>query len=357
MYAQLRGRPFLPRMAGFSDDGERPVLAIEDLSDASWPPPWDRTGVDAVLACLDEVHAAPPPPDVPGAERHEARFHQAWRDVAARPGAVPRARPLRRRWLDEVLPTFAEATAGATAAGASLLHWDVRSDNLCLRDGRALLIDWNWACVGNPRWDLAFWLPSLAAEGGPAPASVMQGDDVPAARRRRRRLLLRPRRASADPSRPRTCASCSCSRRGPRCPGRPVSWDFRRRREPQAACTCKRSLHCPVDGARTGRRRGRQRRRDGAPPRPGPAHDPAAPGDRGRGHADRRAHLAHRDRAEGPGRDAGRERVDGVPDAGAPGGGRRPGPLASGVRRRVPPLRGGRARAPHVRAAAAARMR
>ena len=49
------------------------------------------------------------------------------------------------------------------------MHCDVRSDNLCLRDGRAILVDWNHTRVGNPALDLAFWLPSLALEGGPAP--------------------------------------------------------------------------------------------------------------------------------------------------------------------------------------------
>src|SRR5215210_7499740 len=46
VYAQLRGASFLPRTIGWHDDGERPVLAIEDLSNASWPPPWDRAQVD-----------------------------------------------------------------------------------------------------------------------------------------------------------------------------------------------------------------------------------------------------------------------------------------------------------------------
>ena len=41
-YAQHRGLPFTAEMLGWSDDGERPVLVLEDLSDAHWPPPWDR---------------------------------------------------------------------------------------------------------------------------------------------------------------------------------------------------------------------------------------------------------------------------------------------------------------------------
>ena len=54
-----------------------------------------------------------------------------------------------------------------------MVHGDVRSDNLCLRDGAALLLDWNLASVGNPQFDVAFWLPSLALENGPRPDDVM----------------------------------------------------------------------------------------------------------------------------------------------------------------------------------------
>lgn len=65
--------------------------------------------------------------------------------------------------------------------GDRLLHFDIRSDNLCLRDGRALLIDWNFACLGNPVFDLAAWLPSLHAEGGPAPEQILDTTDEVAA--------------------------------------------------------------------------------------------------------------------------------------------------------------------------------
>ena len=40
-------------------------------------------------------------------------------------------------------------------------------------DGRAIVIDWNHATVANPDVDLAFWLPSLHAEGGPPPEAVL----------------------------------------------------------------------------------------------------------------------------------------------------------------------------------------
>lgn len=72
-------------------------------------------------------------------------------------------------WLEEALPALLQASEVARLDGTELLHFDVRSDNLCLRDGKALLFDWNLARVGNGDFDVAFWLPSLALEGGPSP--------------------------------------------------------------------------------------------------------------------------------------------------------------------------------------------
>ena len=36
-----------------------------------------------------------------------------------------------------------------------------------------LVIDWNFTCRGNGLLDLAFWLPSLHAEGGPEPERAL----------------------------------------------------------------------------------------------------------------------------------------------------------------------------------------
>jgi Ser/Thr protein kinase RdoA (MazF antagonist) len=74
--------------------------------------------------------------------------------------------------LAAALPSRAAAAAAAPLVGDDLVHCDVRSDNLCIRGDRAVLFDWNFACVGNAAFDVAFWLPSLALEGGPKPARL-----------------------------------------------------------------------------------------------------------------------------------------------------------------------------------------
>ncbi|HEY7399267.1 MAG TPA: phosphotransferase [Actinomycetota bacterium] len=175
-YARTRGLPFAPRMVGWDDDGERPILLLEDLSDAHWPPPWRAGDVEAVLATLSALAATPPPPDVPRAADSQFGL-DGWPEIENDPQPFLALELCSATWLEQALPTFREASVRALVDGDALLHFDVRSDNVCLRDGRAILVDWNFACIGNPLFDVAAWLPSLHAEGGPAPEDVIGRPD------------------------------------------------------------------------------------------------------------------------------------------------------------------------------------
>ena len=175
-YARAGRRSYLPELLGWDDDGERPALVLEDLSPASWPPPWSPDRVDAVVRCLLEVADSLPPPDLPDASNSQFSL-DAWPEVAADPAPFLSLGLCSERWLLRHLPTLSAASAAASFQGDRLLHFDVRSDNLCFRGGRALLIDWNFACLGNPIFDIAAWLPSLHAEGGPEPEQLLETTD------------------------------------------------------------------------------------------------------------------------------------------------------------------------------------
>jgi hypothetical protein len=172
-YALAGPRPYLPSFLGWHDDGERPVLVLEDLSDGVWPPPWSSERVEAVLRCLREVATSQPPPDLPIARNSQFAL-DAWPQIAADPAPYLTLGLCSEDWLARYLPALSEASASARFDGEHLLHFDVRSDNLCVRGGRAILIDWNFACLGNPLFDVAAWLPSLHAEGGPPPEQVLE---------------------------------------------------------------------------------------------------------------------------------------------------------------------------------------
>lgn len=177
VYEALDGHPFLPRSLGWDDDGTAPALVLEDLSGAAWPPPWDAARVDAVRASLDVVHTTTPPAGVPPAV--ESQFGlDGWPDVIVDPQPFLALGVCSPAWLEEHLPVLADASTSAQMGGDALLHFDVRSDNLCLRGDRAVFVDWNNACVGNPVLDTAAWLPSLHAEGGPAPHEILP-DETP----------------------------------------------------------------------------------------------------------------------------------------------------------------------------------
>lgn len=172
VYQSLSG-DFMPRVIAFSND-ELPLLVLEDLSDATWPPPWELHTVKAVLRGLAELAAHPP---VPGLGSFTDRYKMgSWSEVAADPGPFLSLGMCSPAWLDRALPVLLEAAEGVRLTGDNVVHLDVRSDNLCVRGDRVVLVDWNLAACGSAEVDLAFWLPSLHAEGGPPPEEVASID-------------------------------------------------------------------------------------------------------------------------------------------------------------------------------------
>lgn len=173
VYQSVAG-PFMPRLLSW--DGE--VLVLEDLNQAAWPPPWTFHAIAAVQVALKELGRATPPSGLPPLKDLAPELVDAgWPAVREDPQPFLSLGLCGPAWLDAALPELVAAAASAELGGDALVHADVRSDNLCVRDGQALFVDWNWASIGNPLFDLAAWLPSLAGEGGPPPEHFLPGDD------------------------------------------------------------------------------------------------------------------------------------------------------------------------------------
>jgi hypothetical protein len=177
VYSQLRA-PFMPQLRGWHDD-EFPVLLLEDLSACHWPPPWTAQHIDAVCEALHQLAATPVSsvlqstlPRMEDCVQGKAAL-PGWKEVEQNPGPFLSLNIASSAWLEVVLPTLREAADAVPLQGSSLVHNDVRGDNLCLRNGRAILVDWNWTRIGNGFFDVAGWLPSLHADGGPLPEAVL----------------------------------------------------------------------------------------------------------------------------------------------------------------------------------------
>ncbi|HYX57489.1 MAG TPA: phosphotransferase, partial [Streptosporangiaceae bacterium] len=92
-----------------------------------------------------------------------------WRTLATSPGR-DHMDPGRVH-LDQLADL--EATWADHAAGDTLLHADLRADNLLLTGQGAMVVDWPWACRGAAFTDLVLFAPSVGLQGGPPPAELI----------------------------------------------------------------------------------------------------------------------------------------------------------------------------------------
>src|SRR5438876_6993779 len=116
--------------------------------------------VRRVAEALDQVRSTAPPQGIDRLEDSREAL-TGWVHVAAEPETFLALEFCSASWLEHALPALLEAEKSAVLAGDQLLHFDVRSDNICFAGDRTLLVDWNHACVGNARVVLVGWVPSF----------------------------------------------------------------------------------------------------------------------------------------------------------------------------------------------------
>ncbi|MFC4111436.1 aminoglycoside phosphotransferase family protein [Nonomuraea zeae] len=164
-----------PRLlTGFEAEGWV-ALVFEDVEGRHPSQPWRRDELDRVLAAVGEMSAAltPAPIDAPPIARAFGSVFNGWRELLEEgaDGIDP--------WALRHLDALAELESGwaAAAAGDSLVHADLRADNILLTDDRVYIVDWPWACVGASWFDLVGLLPSIGMQGGPAPHELFTDPD------------------------------------------------------------------------------------------------------------------------------------------------------------------------------------
>ncbi len=164
-----------PRLLQVLDDGHWVVLIFEDVVGRQPEEPWTIAELDTVMPAIVSFGAAATPTPIDGlqsvVDKHRAVFG-GWRRFASGDGDPERLPHWVRPRIDE-LATL-EARWDDAAAGDTLLHADLRADNVLLRsDGAVVLVDWPWACHGAGFVDPLLMVPSIGLGGGPDPATVI----------------------------------------------------------------------------------------------------------------------------------------------------------------------------------------
>lgn len=177
----LAGHLPVPRLRGTAEQGPWFALVVDDVDGRQPVVPWQDHELDLVLAALDRLARAltPAPAAImstaPAIAEYLGDDFTGWRTLARTPGD-DRLDPWSRAHLAELASL--EATWTTHAAGDTLLHADIRADNLLITGDRAasdgvMVVDWPHACRGAAFLDLVCFAPSVAMQGGPAPAELL----------------------------------------------------------------------------------------------------------------------------------------------------------------------------------------
>jgi aminoglycoside phosphotransferase (APT) family kinase protein len=153
-----------PRLLGLHDDGAWVALVLEDVEGRSPATPWRADELAPVLAALGDLARVPADlTDLRTATETLGYDLAGWGRIAADPPAD--LHPWAARRLDRLCALADRGVAALT--GDSLVHSDVRADNLLLRrDGTVRIVDWPWACRG-PAWlDRLLLLVNVRLYGG-----------------------------------------------------------------------------------------------------------------------------------------------------------------------------------------------
>ena len=174
--AALPSIPSVPRFLGKYDDGTWVALAYDYIEGRPPNIPWRLEELTRVLAALEDLSRTltPSPIKAQPIEEKHVPFLQGWRKLLRERTETGHALRELDPWAERNLRRLArlETEWPHAARGTTLLHGDIRADNIILTPARVFFVDWPWACIGAPWIDLMAMLPSVYMQGGPPPWEV-----------------------------------------------------------------------------------------------------------------------------------------------------------------------------------------
>jgi aminoglycoside phosphotransferase len=162
----------VPALLDSYDDGDWVALIIEDVEGTSPAMPWRTEEFAEVVTALGTLsqRLTPSPIQVAPVDEVHPRLFGNWRTVAEED--VPRLPEWARDHLELLIGL--EAGAADAVRGDTLLHLDLRADNMLRTEHGVVFVDWPHASLGASWFDLVGLLPSVGMQGGPDPETVWQ---------------------------------------------------------------------------------------------------------------------------------------------------------------------------------------
>lgn len=170
----------VPRLRWTLDDADSGwvVLVFDEVKGFHPTQPWRLDELERVVGGLAQLAAGLTPSpvqdnQVPRASERLANRICGWRRLLESSAAE---RTGLDDWSARNLSALAELEARAPTAveGDTLLHFDVRADNVLLATDKVWFFDWPHACLGAAWLDVVAFAPSVTMQGGPPPEDVVR---------------------------------------------------------------------------------------------------------------------------------------------------------------------------------------
>jgi len=148
------------------------VLAFDYVEGSNPGLPWRPEQLNRVLDALSAMATTltPSPIQLERVDEVVGTTLRGWHALAGAPDDLARIPQSWQQRLGDLLEL--EARWPVLAGGDTLVHLDIRADNIVLTDTDVVFVDWPFAAVGAPWLDLVAMLPSVAMQGEPDPEAI-----------------------------------------------------------------------------------------------------------------------------------------------------------------------------------------
>jgi len=167
---------FMPAIVSWIEEPEKyPILITEDFSDAYWAAKqdgafWRNGDMEVLIETVQKLSTIKGRQPILKLKDNRTKI---WTKIAENPEKFLKQNFCSENWFKSSIDHLIEAENNINDIGEVLVHGDIRSDNVCIKENKAIFVDWSNAGIGNANYDLANLLPTLHLEGGPEPYQIM----------------------------------------------------------------------------------------------------------------------------------------------------------------------------------------
>ena len=175
-------RPFSPQYFGSVKTDGWHLFFLEDLHGTIEVPPWTEALAKQVIDGIAVFH-------IQGQKEKESvqkidpkKYGSNWKSLKENEAErelflalFQEKKKEAEAWFENVIDMAIEAEEQVYRSDQpwGLVHFDLRSDNMRIRNGKLVLFDWSYLCYGPLILDISFFLPSVFKQGGPSPEVLL----------------------------------------------------------------------------------------------------------------------------------------------------------------------------------------